>query len=103
MTQRAVPSIGRPGLVDEQIQLRARVPIDAGFLDVLRHADHRVPRIDARADRRAQIRTQALPDRIAPLPQSVGQRFVDDDDAAFRCRVAGVEAATGHDRDAASS
>ena len=72
----------RPGLIDEQIQLGARVPIDAGFLDVLRHADHRVPRIDARPNRRAQIRTHALPDRIAPLPQPVGQRFIDDGDAA---------------------
>ncbi|HEY2944256.1 MAG TPA: hypothetical protein VGN09_17615, partial [Vicinamibacteria bacterium] len=89
----------RPGLVDEQIHLAARVPIDTGFLDVLRHADHRVPRIDARADRRAQVRTQALPDRIAPLPQSVRQRFIDDDDPAFRRRVDRLEAATGDDRD----
>ena len=89
----------RPGLVDEQIQLGARIPIDAGFLDVLRHADHRVPRIDARPDRRAQIRAHALPDRIAPLPQPVGQGFIDDDDPASRCRVGGVEPATSHDRD----
>jgi hypothetical protein len=39
----------RPGLIDEQIDLRTGVPLDTGLLDVLRHADHGVPWIEARA------------------------------------------------------
>ena len=77
------------GLLDQEIELRARLPIDAALLDVLRHADHREP-----GSLIAAARPQPLADRVLSFPERVDQRLVDDGDHAGR-RGIGVPESRG--------
>ena len=94
------PFDGRSRLVEEDVELGSGLPIDAALLDVPGDANHRVPGVVARAHRGRQVRPQALPNRVAPLPEPVRQRFIDDDHSRQRRAVGPIEAAAGDDRDA---
>ena len=66
-------------MVERHVDFGPRLFGDAALLDVLRDSNHRVPGVIAEANSGAEVEPNTLPNRVTVVPNSLRQRFVDDD------------------------